>query len=50
MCKFKSLQKDKSRPVGRFLENFCSKSKAFNCWYYVDHSLEYCTHSAKLAL
>jgi len=26
MCKFKSSQKDKSRPVGRFLESFYSKS------------------------
>jgi len=32
MCKFKSSQKDKSRPVGRFLESFHSKSRAFNCW------------------
>jgi len=31
MCKFKSSQKDKSRPVGRFLESFYSKSRAFNC-------------------
>jgi len=30
MCKFKSPQKDKSRPVGRFLESFYSKSRAFN--------------------
>jgi len=32
MCKFKSSQKDKSRPVDRFLESFCSKSTGFNCW------------------
>jgi len=32
MCKFKSLQKDKSRPVGRFLESFHSKSRGFNYW------------------
>jgi len=32
MCKFKSPQKHKSRPVGRFLESFYSKSRAFNCW------------------
>jgi len=33
MCKFKSSQKDKSRPVGRFLESFYSKSWGFNyCW------------------
>jgi len=32
MCKFKSSQKDESRPVGRFLESFYSKSRGFNCW------------------
>jgi len=30
--KFKSSQKDKKRRVGRFLESFYSKSRAFNCW------------------
>jgi len=30
MCKVKSSQKDKSRPVGRFLESFFSKSRGFN--------------------
>jgi len=29
---FKSSQKDKSRPVGRFLERFYSKSRGFNRW------------------
>jgi len=32
MCRFKSSQKGKSRPVGRFLESFYNISKAFNCW------------------
>ena len=32
MCKFKSSQKDKSRPVGRLLESFYSKSRGFSCW------------------
>jgi len=32
MCRFKSSQKDKSRPVGRFLESLYSKSRTFNCW------------------
>jgi len=31
MCKFK-WQKDKSKPVSRFLESFYSKSRVFNCW------------------
>jgi len=35
MCKFKSSQKDKSRPVSRFLESFYSKSRGFNCWCWV---------------
>jgi len=32
MCKFKLSQKDKSRPVSRFLESFYSKSRGYNCW------------------
>jgi len=32
LCKFKSSQKDISRPVGRFLEIFCSKSRGFDYW------------------
>jgi len=33
-CKFKSSQKHKSRPVGRFLKSLYSKSssRGFNCW------------------
>jgi len=31
MCKFKSSQKDKSRPVGIFLDSFYSKSRGFDC-------------------
>jgi len=30
ICKFKSSQKDKSSPVGRFLESYNSKPRAFN--------------------
>jgi len=33
MCKFKSRQIYTSRPVGRFLESFRRKSRAFNCWW-----------------
>jgi len=29
---FESSQKDKSIPVGRFLESFYSKSRDFDCW------------------
>jgi len=32
LCKFKSSQKDLSRPLGRFLEIFYSKSRGFDCW------------------
>jgi len=32
LCKFKSSQRDISRPVGRFLEIFYSKSRGFDCW------------------
>jgi len=32
LCKFKSSQKDISRPIGRFLEIFWSKSRGFDCW------------------
>jgi len=32
MCKFKSSQKEKSTPFGRFLESFYSESRAFDCW------------------
>jgi len=31
LCKFKSSQKDISRPVARFLEIFYSKSGGFDC-------------------
>jgi len=32
MCRFKSSQKHKNRPVGRFLESFYSNSRGFIYW------------------